>query len=261
MSTVKPRAASEAAYEKEARDYMQSLPLEHFMEGIAQARQREITVESMAVLKTRRPDIQVFNELLVQYPVPRRRRLGKVVPDNMVILSDQPVRAELSYNLPFEAARPFWVFEYVSKNNKRKDYKESFEKYERDLQVPYYLLFYPEEQDLNLYHHNGTKYVPVKPNKQGRLAIPELDLEVGLLDGWVRYWYQGDLLPLPEELQRQFEEAGRQAEDERQRAEEEKRRADELQQRLREAERALEQLRAERPPTPRRRNNRTHPEE
>jgi Uma2 family endonuclease len=128
MSSVKSRANVAAAYEKAAQEYLRSLPLEHFMEGIDQARQREITLESLALLKTRRPDVQVFNELLVQYPVRGRSRPGQVVPDNMVIISDQPVQAKLSYSTPVEAAKPFWVFEYVSQGNRRKDYEDSFRK-------------------------------------------------------------------------------------------------------------------------------------
>jgi Uma2 family endonuclease len=202
MATALPRPLIEIAYEEAAQAYLRSLPLEHFMEATAQGRQREITLESLALVKARRPAVQVFNELLVQYPRPRQRRPCQVVPDNMVVISDEPVRAETSYNLPLEAERPFWVMEYVSKHNKRKDYEDSFSKYERDLKVPYYLIFYPDNQELTLYHHNGKKYVTVKPNKDGRHSIPELNMEVALLDGWVRYWYMGELLPLPAELQR-----------------------------------------------------------
>ena len=135
-------------------------------------------------MKVQRPDVQVYNELLVQYPLPGQRRPGQVVPDNMVVLSDQPSKADSSFNLPLESARPFWVMEYVSKHNKRKDYEDSFQKYERDLKVPYYLTFYPDNQELSLYRHNRRRYVSVKPNKQGRYPIPQLELELALLDDW-----------------------------------------------------------------------------
>jgi Uma2 family endonuclease len=269
MASTKPRALIALAYEEAAQAYLRSLPPEHFMEATAQAKQREITLESLALLKVRRPDVQVFNELLVQYPLPRQRKPGQVVPDNMVVLSDKPSKADSSYNLPLELARPFWVLEYVSKHTKRKDYEESFDKYERDLKVPYYLVFYPEDQELTLYHLKGKKYVSVKPNKNGRYAIQDLELEVALLDGWVRFWYQGDLLPLPADLQRDLDEARRRAEAEKLRAEAEKlraeaeklradeadRRADTLQRRLEEAERELAQIRAQAQPPPPRRNN------
>jgi hypothetical protein len=53
-----------------------------------------------------------------------------------------------------------------------------------------------------LYHHNGKRYVAIKPNAQGLLALKELDLEMAILDGWVRYWHKGELLALPADLLR-----------------------------------------------------------
>jgi Uma2 family endonuclease len=250
MASHTPRALIEVAYEAAAQEYLRSLPPEHFMEATAQATQRKITLESLDLLRTRRPDVQTFNELLVQYPRPRQRKPGQIVPDNMVVLCDQPIRASTSYNLPLEPERPFWVLEYVSKHNKRKDYEASFDKYERELKVPYYLIFYPDNQELTLYRHTGKKYVSVKPNRHGRYAIPDLDLEIALLDGWVRFWYRGELLPLPAELDRELNEARQQAAEATRRADDAERRADdadrraaELQQRLLEAEQKLARLR------------------
>jgi len=121
--------------------------------------------------------------------------------------------------------------------------------------VPYYLIFYPDILDLGLYRLRGGKHVSVKPNREGRYAIRELDLEVGMLGGGVRFWHEGRLLPLPTELQRELDEANR-------RAAEERRRAAELEQRLREAEEArraaereLAQLRAQMEQKPARRGN------
>jgi Uma2 family endonuclease len=248
MSSAKPRILTEIAYESAAQDYLRSLPVEHFMEATDQATQRQITLESLAVLKVHRPEVQVFNELLVQYPRSGERKPGQVVPDNMVVLSSEPVRARSSFNLPLEKAKPFWVLEYVSKSNRRKDYDDNFDKYEKELKVPYFLLFYPDSQDLTLYRHTGKKYVSVKPNRHGRYAIPELDLEVGLLDEWVRYWYKGELLSLPADLQRDLA-AMKLA------VEREKKRADDLENRLAQTERELAELRAMVRQHPPRRNN------
>src|SRR5690348_1811290 len=144
-----PRAVIEAAYTEYAREYLRSLPLEHFMEATAQGRQREITLESLALVKARRPEVQVFNELLVQYRRRGQREIVQVVPDNMVIIHPEPVQAEGSFDVPLqEPIKPFWMLEYVSRSNRRKDYEDSFKKYERDLKVSYYLLFYPEDQEL-----------------------------------------------------------------------------------------------------------------
>jgi Uma2 family endonuclease len=132
-----------------------------------------------------------------------------VVPDNMVVVHDEPIKAEGSYDVPLQPVGPFWVLEYVSKGSERKDYEDNMEKYERHLKVPYYLTFYPDNQEMTLYRHNGRKYVTVKPNGHGRHAIPPLEMEVALLDGWVRFWFRGELLALPADLLRQLDQTRR----------------------------------------------------
>lgn len=244
-------------YEKAARLYCATRPLEHFMEAIPVGRQREITLASLAVVKLRRPEVQVANELLVQYP--GNAHLGQVVPDNMIILREEPLTDGGSYNLPFEPAPPFMMLEYVSPSNPRKDYEGSFRKYERELKVPYYLLFYPEQQDLRLYRHTEFAYEHVEPNVAGRLEVPELELEVGLLDGWLRYWFRGELIPLPADLQRRIDalqeqvlelvrhaqQAERRADRQKKRVAQEKQRAEQEKQRAEAAEAEVARLRAQ----------------
>jgi Uma2 family endonuclease len=252
MATTLPPRLQRRAYYEAAQKYLRSLPLEHFMEAVPHAKQREITLASLALVTARRPEVQVFNELLVQYALPESQSgLGQVVPDNMVVVHAEPIQAEGSYDLEWEPVRPLWMLEYVSKSNKRKDYKDNFRKYERDLKTPYYLLFDSDAAVLKLYSLKRRKYVALKPNAEGRLALPELDLEMKLMDGWVRYWYRGALLPLPADLQREVDQmrrklsiATRRAERENQRAEREKQRADEQSQIAeREKQRADEQSR------------------
>jgi Uma2 family endonuclease len=237
-ATNLPRAIVEIAYAEAAREYARGLPPEHHMEATAQGRQREITLESLALVTARRPEVQVFNELLVQYQRRGQKKPGQIVPDNLVVLCEKPIKADGSYDVPLQPVGPFWVLEYVSKHNKRKDYEESFEKYERELKVPYYLIFYPDNQELSLYRHTGRKYVSAQPNENERYPIPELGLEIALHEGWVRYWYQGELLPLPADLQRQLDAARREAK-------ELHRRAEQAEQRAQAAERELEALRAQ----------------
>jgi Uma2 family endonuclease len=245
MST-KPRTLLRLEYEKAAQDYLRSLPQEHFMEAVAQATQRKITLESLDLVHAQRQDVQVFNELLVQYPIGTPPEIHQVVPDNMVVVSDEPVEADGSFDFPLQPVGPFWVLEYVSKSSKRKDYEDSFHKYENELKVRYYLLFYPENQELTLFRHTGKKYVTVKPNKAGRFAIPHLELEMALLDGWVRYWYQGKLLPLPADLQRELDETRRQLDESRRQLDESHRQLDETRQQLGEAQRQAEAERRQR---------------
>jgi len=209
MPIETPKILLEVQYYEAAQRYLRSLPPEHFMEATSQSTQRKITVESLDLVSAYRSDVQVFSELLVQYPLPRQKQPGQVVPDNMVVLCDKPIIADGSYNIPLQPAALFWVLEYVSKSNRRKDYDENMKKYEHDLKVPYYLLFAPDQQELTLYRLGKRKYNTVIPNADGRVAIDELDLEVGLLAKWVRFWYQGRLLPLPADLDRALTESNR----------------------------------------------------
>lgn len=210
MPTELPRALLKVRYYTAAQEYLRKLPLEHFMEATPQATQRKITLESLDLVVARRPGVQLFNELLVQYPLAHRKRPGQVVPDNMVVVHEEPIQAEGSFDVPLQPVGPFWVLEYVSKSSKRKDYDDNMRKYEHELKVPYYLLFVPDEQELTLYRHTGERYVSVTPDAQGHYAIAELELAVGLLGGWVRYWYRGELLPLPADLQQSLDEARKQ---------------------------------------------------
>lgn len=189
-----------ADFERDAQKYMASLPLEHFMESTPQSRQREVTSSSFALVNQRNPRFHYFGELMMH-----RKKEGaivlRVVPDNMVVVGDIRDRQRSSYPVDLEAEPVFWTLEYVSESNKRKDYVDNFQKYETDFRVPYHLIFDPEEQDLQFYRHNGSRYVILEPNDKGRLAVPEVEMEVAILDRWVRFWYKGELLPLPGELQ------------------------------------------------------------
>lgn len=109
MATTIPKGLLAVRYEAAAQEYLRNLPLAHFMEPVPQATQRKITLESLDLVSARRHDVHAFNERLVQYPVKGQKRLRQVVPDNMVVLSEEPIEGETSYNVPLEPARPFWM--------------------------------------------------------------------------------------------------------------------------------------------------------
>jgi Uma2 family endonuclease len=184
----------------EADRYLRSLRPEHIMEAMPQAKQREITLESFALLHALRPEVQCFNELLIQYPRGKRKKLGQVVPDNFVIVHPVQLTGLASFNRELQPVGPLLVLEYVSKHSERKDYDDNYEKYEEELKVPYYLIFYPDNEEMTLFRLGDKGYAAVPPNSAGRVPVPELELEAGLLGGWVRFWFRGELLPLPGDL-------------------------------------------------------------
>ena len=128
MASAAAKARLKRRYDQAAQEYLHSLPLEHFMGATCQSTQRQITVEGLELVTARRRDVHVFSELLVQYPVPGKRRPGQVVPDNMVVLYDGPIDANTTYALPLQPVGPFWVLEHVAHGSRRKDYEQSFDK-------------------------------------------------------------------------------------------------------------------------------------
>jgi len=238
-----PRAILEVHYEAAAEEYLRKLKPENHMEATPQATQREITLASLALVHERRPEVQFFNELLVQYPVGNRKKPGQVVPDNMVVVHDEPIHALGHFTLALQPATPFWVMEYVSNSSKRKDYVGSMKKYEEDMKVPYYLLFYPDNQELSLFRHDGTRYASVLPDEAGLHPVPELAMAVSLTDGWARYWFRGEMLPLPGELLRSLDRANRETARQRQRADQAERERGEMADRLARLQAELQALR------------------
>ena len=180
---------------------------EHFMESVAQATQRKITVASLDLVAAERPDVHVYSELLIQWR-DKENELRRVVPDNMIVVAEKKPKVSTNFASPIQPARPFFVLEYVSKSNGRKDYQKSYDKYEAELKVPYYLIFYPDAQELSLYKFNKRKgkYLSVHPDDAGHYAIRELDLTVALVDEWARYWWNGKMLPIPTVLQAELHE-------------------------------------------------------
>jgi hypothetical protein len=172
--------------------------------------QRDITRWSFEVIRGVRSDVQPFTNMLIQFPQAHAGEPGQVAPDNAVIVHSLHVRIGVSFDTPFQPVRPLIVMGYSPEGIGNKE-GANRAKYEQELKVPYYLLFYPDADEFTLFKLGETGYSAVHPNANGRCPIPELELEVGLHGKWMRYWFRGELLPLPGELlqERDAERAAR----------------------------------------------------
>src|SRR5947199_9301962 len=103
-----PLALLRLRYQDAAEAYLRGFPREHFVEAVPQATQRKITLESLDLVHAACPEVQVFNELLVQYPH-SGEEIGHVVPDNMVVVWEEPISADGSYEVPMQPCGPLWV--------------------------------------------------------------------------------------------------------------------------------------------------------
>jgi hypothetical protein len=214
MSTVPQNLYTLQQYEEAARAYQARLTYKDKMESLDQATQRQITVVSLAQVHLRRADVHVFSDLLVQYHVGAARKIHRVVPDNFVVVHDGPIDLDrrLAMHLRLHPGlQIYWTMEYISRESKQKDRETNFRKYERELKVPYYLIFDPDAQELVLWRLIEGRYVSVKPNAQERYEVEELNLAVAIHEGWVRYWHEGKLIPVTEEMTRDLDAANHRA--------------------------------------------------
>jgi len=196
-------------YDAQARAYQETLPLEQYMESPHQQMQRRITLASFDLIHAARPDIWCHNELLVQYPQSNDvRDIGRVVPDNLILVAAGPIQGRIAFNTPYEAGDMVMAMEYVSEESKKKDFETNMARYER-LKIGHYLIFDPVAKTVHLFKRSRARktYLPVKPKRSGRYPVPPLELEMGVYDDWLRYWFRGRLLPLPAELDEQLAHA------------------------------------------------------
>ena len=130
-----------------------------------------------------------------------------------------------------EKVPPLVIIEYASgdgsKERDRTPMEGKFWIYEHAIGAKYYAIFEIDNGAVELYRlDDQSNYVQVPPNRAGRLAIPELGVELRVWEGeysgieapWLRVWdaTTGEMMPSLEER----------AESERKRAESERKRAD-----------------------------------
>ena len=154
----------------------------------------------------------------------------------------------LSYVTWQERANPFVVVELLSPGTEDEDLGKTQSElnkpptkwfvYERILRVPYYVVFSRYTNEVQGFHLGGGHYESMNLTN-GRLAIPELGLSLGLWQGsfqeierlWLRWFtLEGKLIPVPTEEAIAAKQEATQA---KQEAAEAKRRAEKLAERLR----------------------------
>ncbi|WP_353258957.1 Uma2 family endonuclease [Prochlorothrix hollandica] len=157
-----------------------------------------------------------------------------------------------SYTPQAEGDHPLMVLEFISETeggeysiNPHYPYGK-WHFYERILQVPFYGIFHPQTNTLELYRLVNGQYTAQHPNASHRFWIAELNLFLGTWPGqrsalsthWLRWWDAAEtLLPWSSEV---IDQERQRTEQERQRAEQERQRAEQAESQL-QREQALRQ--------------------
>ncbi len=165
-----------------------------------------------------------------------------------------------SYVIWQEQVVPFLIIEILSEGTEAEDLGQTVRDikqpptkwyvYEQILQVPYYLVFSRDPNQLRVFHWQGGRYQAMTP-VAGRLWLPELQLGIGLWHGayqglerhWLR-WYDGQQHWIPTPMER-LEQESQRVQQEHQRAEQANQRAEQANQRAEQEHQRAQRLAAQ----------------
>ena len=138
-----------------------------------------------------------------------------------------------SYVLWKEFVAPLIAIEFVSGSGKEErdatppsetEKAGKFWVYEQAIRIPYYAIFDPWKDSLELYHLIDGRYIKMQPNERGHYLVPPMGVELGLKCEnditWLRWWDDaGNLLLTGDERAVQSEHKRVQAEQKQEQAE------------------------------------------
>lgn len=175
-----------------------------------------------------RADFYISGNLTVYYNEQQLRKKDFRGPDVFIVLGAEK-RDRRSWAIWEEGGKyPNVVIELLSSSTATVDRGKKKDLYQDVWRVPEYYWFHPETLEFAGFRLNGGTYVAIAPNESDRLPSEQLGLELGIHDRQLRWFTaEGELIPLPEEAERQ------KAEQERQRADQERQARERLENYLR----------------------------
>ncbi len=174
-----------------------------------------------------RQDFYITGNLTVYYNLQQLKSRDFRGPDVFVVLGAEKKDRRSWAIWEEEGKYPNLVIELLSNSTARVDKGAKKILYQDVWRLPEYYWFDPETLELAGFHLVDSQYQPIEPTAAGSLPSQQLGLLLGIHEHKLRWFTaEGELIPLPEEAERQ------KAEQERQRAEQERQRAEQLLQQL-----------------------------
>ncbi|MGF1567617.1 MAG: Uma2 family endonuclease [Nodosilinea sp.] len=165
-----------------------------------------------------RQDFYISGNLTVYYNTQQLKSRDFRGPDVFVVLGTEK-KDRRSWAIWDEGGKyPNVVIELLSSSTARVDKGAKKALYQDVWRLPEYYWFHPETLEFAGFHLVDGHYEAIAPTQQGHLPSEQLGLQLGIHDRQLRWFTaQGELIPLPEEMERQrAEQAQQQAEQERQ---------------------------------------------
>ena len=182
-----------------------------------------------------RTDFYISGNLTVYYNQQQLKKRDFRGPDVFVVLGAEK-RDRRSWTIWEEGGKyPNVVIELLSNSTASIDKGTKKDLYQEIWRVPDYFWFHPETLEFAGFHLVDGRYAAIAPTEMGWLWSEQLELYLGIHERQLRWFtVEGQLIPLPEEQERQSKEQSQQAEaQERQSKEQAQQRAEHLEALLR----------------------------
>jgi Uma2 family endonuclease len=181
-----------------------------------------------------RPDFYISGSLTVYYNVQQIKKRDFRGPDVFVVLGAEK-KDRCSWTIWAEGGKyPNVVIELLSSATATVDKGTKKDLYQDVWRVPNYFWFHPETMEFAGFHLVSGRYEALAPNDSGWLWSGQLELFLGIHERQLRWFSaEGQLVPLPEEAERQATEQVQAIEQERQAKEKAQQRVKQLEALLR----------------------------
>lgn len=164
-----------------------------------------------------RQDFYISGNLTVYYNLQQLKSRDFRGPDVFVVLGAEK-RDRRSWAIWEEDGKyPNVVIELLSSSTAKVDRGSKKILYQDVWRLPEYYWFDPHTLELAGFRLTDRGYAAIPPNEQGYLASQQLDLQLGIHGNQLRWFTAvGELIPLPEEIERQRADQERQAKEQAQ---------------------------------------------
>jgi Uma2 family endonuclease len=158
-----------------------------------------------------RPDFYISGNLTVYYNEQQLKKRDFRGPDIFVVLGAEK-KDRRSWSIWEEGGKyPNVVIELLSSSTEMVDRGKKKDLYQDVWRVPEYYWFHPETMEFAGFHLVNSQYEAIAPTETGRLWSEQLQLFLGIHQRQLRWFsQQGQLIPLPEEAERQAKEQAQQ---------------------------------------------------
>jgi Uma2 family endonuclease len=191
-------------------------------------RQIDLLIRLLEFWWRNRDDFYISGNLTVYYSAVQTKQRDFRGPDVFIVLNAEK-RDRRSWTIWEEGGTyPNVVIELLSTSTATTDRTTKKDLYQTVWRLPEYYWFDPESLEFAGFRLTNGQYVAIVPDAAGRLNSIELGLALGIHERQLRWFTtEGELIPLPEDAERQAKEQERAAKEQERAAKEQERAAKE----------------------------------